>query len=1484
MRNLVRIFLLFVGMVSSMAFSQSQHFPYRVRVESIAGQCYDDCWMIVTMLDEQNREIEVDPSTHSTEGTVSHPLYNIRYHYRNQNGGANTRYDTVGTIQLSAGIYCVGITASIPVMQGGVQTYVEVDTTICNVEIATNYEHLEASVLSSIAGNDNWNGREYCGTRNSFVCADLGRIQLYMQKGNLPYHVCIYNANHDTVRTATFYGRVQNGEDIRYADYKDYYTFDSLPAGNYSIVVYDSCEYTLWLSASIQTIEPSNQYIYSYSRTNITDSNIISFPIVLYWNQEIYNYHYSYLDSLVQYRFINGEEDTTSWQYIPGSILSNSYFFANDTVYSAHNYCDIYNDTVTIQLRDYCRDTLFSKTFTFSPYFNYSLQELTSEVIFDGDLTQDTCFIRANSGSITNSYTVFWNSNYNTYNSSFNAYSQFYTGPLTLEVRNAEDSSIIDSSNGNDLTELSATVIFYNDTTIPLQVTLYDGKGCVLYEMDRIYSTIIQPLPNLPYLYYTDSYFSNCGGRYLSVGETDVDVDAFRDSVVVRLIGSPLYDKYNFTGIFSNGEWVYSMNDTTNTTTTVEMNHGSGWNVTLYDQQLSPGLYQFVCTTQCGSDTIVFQNSGFYRADVDFETLPQYETKQICDRLIVRPYGAVGSSDRYSVYPNVDNDEPSMTHNTYGVSYRVVDGMSGGYNPELDNGEFVFTVPGPYVIQSSFYTDCENRYHYDTVVYEPVYIDFDMEYAVLCNYTANSGNVLTHAINGSAPYTYYLYNDADLTGSMMASNNLGCFYNVPMTDGQMLSVMVVDSCMNSFYVNLVATPISQSNMVWEVNAPNDHVHCEGDSLQLSALPFNENVTYHWSGPNSFSSNSQSNSIYLQYGSESGWYKVDFMNTNCGIVSDSIYVEIRRAPIVTILSDTTICPGRGVTLAFAVQGSGMVEYDILHLGAPSSGLLHLSTQAGDTSHYDFQINSDNVFWAQNIIDANCKYGAEVDSAYVSIFGMESHSDTSNVVVVDDSACYNYEATLLASSNLELPYYVYWYDSEQQTHLLMCDTISQTTDVSTYEISHLLQETTLYVTVANNNTCSAIWGTIYDVVSMSDGTSLIQGGEGVRFLDSGGENGNYSADEQYTYTFNCLERTQLYLYFNELNIAVGDTLFVYAGMASNPDSMLLAITGTNFPAQFMVEHSAVTFVFSSNWVNNQSGWSIDILTKVSMTAVHAHLIPPYRDTVMLDVCQTTEPYLYPGFEPIDVSEVGTLQVENSFVASMGCDSIVTLILTVHPNFVTEFEDVICEGSAYESHGFQIPPHETVGQIVIQRSVHYQSEFGCDSVCQLTLDIKDTSIYIQTSADDFCDDYEMDLTVTSSLGYVLWDSGDTNRTIHIVEPGGYTVSANDGQCFNTHTIYIKPCEFSIHLPNTITAYSRDGLNDYFSVNERQRQQIKELEVCIYSRWGELVFSSKDKNFMWNGEINGKVLNGNIYTYVIFWIDRQNQKHIEKGSLLTL
>jgi gliding motility-associated-like protein len=65
----------------------------------------------------------------------------------------------------------------------------------------------------------------------------------------------------------------------------------------------------------------------------------------------------------------------------------------------------------------------------------------------------------------------------------------------------------------------------------------------------------------------------------------------------------------------------------------------------------------------------------------------------------------------------------------------------------------------------------------------------------------------------------------------------------------------------------------------------------------------------------------------------------------------------------------------------------------------------------------------------------------------------------------------------------------------------------------------------------------------------------------------------------------------------------------------------------------------------------------------------------------------------------------------------------------------------------------------------------------------------------------------------------------------------------------IDIKPA-FTIYIPNAFTPNS-DGINDGFRASGIG---IKEFNMQIYDRWGNLIFESDDINKAWDGSVNGK------------------------------
>ena len=128
--------------------------------------------------------------------------------------------------------------------------------------------------------------------------------------------------------------------------------------------------------------------------------------------------------------------------------------------------------------------------------------------------------------------------------------------------------------------------------------------------------------------------------------------------------------------------------------------------------------------------------------------------------------------------------------------------------------------------------------------------------------------------------------------------------------------------------------------------------------------------------------------------------------------------------------------------------------------------------------------------------------------------------------------------------------------------------------------------------------------------------------------------------------------------------------------------------------------------------QAGTYSDTLQTVngcdSVIVLTLSVNPVYHDTINVSICEGSV-YTENGFNE---SEVGTytqnLQTINS------CDSIVTLNLTLNPALTSIINAEICEGTTYSENGFEQSEAGTYTQTL-------QTSNGCDSIVTLNLSIK-------------------------------------------------------------------------------------------------------------------------------------------------------------------
>ena len=128
--------------------------------------------------------------------------------------------------------------------------------------------------------------------------------------------------------------------------------------------------------------------------------------------------------------------------------------------------------------------------------------------------------------------------------------------------------------------------------------------------------------------------------------------------------------------------------------------------------------------------------------------------------------------------------------------------------------------------------------------------------------------------------------------------------------------------------------------------------------------------------------------------------------------------------------------------------------------------------------------------------------------------------------------------------------------------------------------------------------------------------------------------------------------------------------------------------------------------------------------------------------------------------------------------GCDSTVTLHLTIGDSYSFNDADSMCDGGIYEYHGLSLTRTGSYSKT-------YQSMYGCDSVYTITLTVKPAvTISIEKSAD--CEVSQYILTATTNGNTFEWsssvddgqvDAQRSNATIYVspVETTTYTFTAD-------------------------------------------------------------------------------------------------------------
>jgi len=151
------------------------------------------------------------------------------------------------------------------------------------------------------------------------------------------------------------------------------------------------------------------------------------------------------------------------------------------------------------------------------------------------------------------------------------------------------------------------------------------------------------------------------------------------------------------------------------------------------------------------------------------------------------------------------------------------------------------------------------------------------------------------------------------------------------------------------------------------------------------------------------------------------------------------------------------------------------------------------------------------------------------------------------------------------------------------------------------------------------------------------------------------------------------------------------------------------------------------------------------------------------------------------------------------------------------------------------------------------------------------------IQLSTEYFANDF---------LVTYLWEPTDGLTCSHCPNPVAsplettvYTVTITDstGCIAADESVIIVKDEKVFYAPN-IFSPNNDGTNDVFRIFVKG---VKKYDLRIFDRWGENVFATEDPEAGWNGTINGKEVEPDVYVYDVYVIFKDTDVLKKKGSV---
>ena len=260
-----------------------------------------------------------------------------------------------------------------------------------------------------------------------------------------------------------------------------------------------------------------------------------------------------------------------------------------------------------------------------------------------------------------------------------------------------------------------------------------------------------------------------------------------------------------------------------------------------------------------------------------------------------------------------------------------------------------------------------------------------------------------------------------------------------------------------------------------------------------------------------------------------------------------------------------------------------------------------------------------------------------------------------------------------------------------------------------------------------------------------------------------------------------------------------------------------------------------------------------------------------------------------------------------AANGCDSIVTLDLTIEPapNVDASSNSPICEGdslfltatdisgASYNwtgPQGFQTSAQNpSIANTVVEQSGEYQVVMSLGANCNDTATVEVEILipeYDLIVIDDSCETSTGSIIIDpfnpgASFTY-QWDDGSEENSLTGLDAGNYSVTIideNNCSAFEEIQLFnlVDDCACFVYVPN---AFSPNGDNNNDEIFVRG-DCVQSLSFKIFNRWGNMVFETNQLLDGWDGKYNGQLQNSGVFVYMLEVTYDNGETEKESGDI---